>query len=151
MLLHYMFMHLHSSYHYYDYRKPSINTANGSCMFRVLFEFVLIEVNTLTGRWYNWHHLKVTHWWADDAKCTIHWKFRQNLSNSPIVFVLCYIYAQKVLGSNMYAQVTCCPSMSAAPGNWQCYVDCRHVWCYECHCALSLVPCIFFTRLLSVV
>ena len=26
------------------YRKPSINTANGSCMFSVLFEFVLIEV-----------------------------------------------------------------------------------------------------------
>ena len=26
------------------YRKPSINTANGSCMFGVLFESVLIEV-----------------------------------------------------------------------------------------------------------
>ena len=27
------------------YRKPSTNTANGSCMFGMLFESVLIEVN----------------------------------------------------------------------------------------------------------
>ena len=36
------------------------------------------------------------------------------------------------------------------PGNWQCYVDSCRVRCYACSCALSLVPCIFFTRLLPV-
>ena len=107
--------------------------------------------NALTGRWYHWHHLKVTHWWADDAKCIIHSKIRQKLSNSPIVIVFCYIYAQKAVGSNTYAQVTGCPSVSAALGNWQFYVDSRRVWCYVCQCALSLVPCNFFTRLLLVV
>ena len=30
--------------HAHTYRKASINTANGSCMFGVLFEFVLIKV-----------------------------------------------------------------------------------------------------------
>ena len=44
-------------------------------------------------------------------------KLAKNLSNSPIVFVFCYIYAQKVVGSNTYAQVTGCPSVSVAPGN----------------------------------
>ena len=92
--------------------------------------------NTLTGRWYHWHHLKVTHWWTDDANCIIHSKIHQKLSISPIVFVFCYIHALKVVGSNTYAQVTGCPSVSAAPGNWQCYVDSRCVWC--CVAPLSL-------------
>ena len=29
--------------------------------------------------------------------------------------------------------------------------DSRRVWCYACRCALSLMPCIFFARLLPVV
>ena len=90
-------------------------------------------------------------WWADNAKCIIDSKIRQKLSSSPVVFVFCYIYAQKVVGSNTYAQVMGCHSVSVALGNWQCYVDSRCVWCYACHCALSMVPCIFFTRLLQVI
>ena len=35
---------LHYKKKYIQYRKPSINTANGSCMFGMLFESVLIEV-----------------------------------------------------------------------------------------------------------
>ena len=56
---------------------------------------------------------KSYHWWADDAMCIIHSKILQKLSNSPIVFGYCYIYAQKVVGSNTYAQVTGCSSVSA--------------------------------------
>ena len=36
------------------------------------------------------------------------------------------------------------------PQATNCYVDSCRVWCYVCCCALSLVPCIFFTRLLPV-
>ena len=49
--------------------------------------------------------------------CIIHSKIRQKSSNSPIVFVFCNVYAQKLVDSSMYAQVTGCPSVSAAPGN----------------------------------
>ena len=54
---------------------------------------------------------------ADDAMCIIHSKIHQKSSNSQIVFLFCYIYAQKVVGSNTYAQVTGCPSVSAETGN----------------------------------
>ena len=69
------------------------------------------------GHHHHWHHLKVAHWWADDAKCIIHSKISKKLSNSLIVFVFCCIYAQQTVGSNKYAQVRGCPSVSSAPGN----------------------------------
>ena len=73
------------------------------CNDKNISAILLLCFNTLMDRWYHWHHLKVTHWWVDDAKCIIHSKICQKLCNSPIVFVFCYIYAQKVVGSNTYA------------------------------------------------
>ena len=133
-------------------KKISQNTIYMFCLYPFLLKWIIKKnylppygpLNTLMGRWYHWHCLKVTHWWVtfvassvDDATCIIHSKIHQKASNSPIVFVFCYIYAQKVVGSNTYAQVTGCPSVSAAPGNWHFYVNSCHVSCYACHCALS--------------
>ena len=99
--------------------------------------FLIQIVNTLMGRWYHWHHLKVTHWWA-----MIHSKIHQKSSNSPIVFMFCYIYVQKVVRSNTYLYATGCPSVSAAPGHWQCYVA---VVCGVMHVAALSLWCLAFS------